>query len=89
MSFIIGKYIRKDAIIKQITINRKPSFVLSIIANDIISHIISLEILMARNFIPASGLPYKNRLNSMYTIMLSNTIKNTTIRPSEKSILQK
>lgn len=63
MSFIIGKYMRKEAIIKQITINRKPSLVLSIIDKETTSHTISLKILTTRNFIPALGFLYIYFLN--------------------------
>lgn len=65
MSFITGKYMRNDAAIKQITINRKFSFVLSIIIKEIISQTISFKIFIARNLIPASDLPYKYLLNTI------------------------
>ncbi|WP_162033527.1 hypothetical protein [Chryseobacterium potabilaquae] len=57
MSLITGKYIRKEATTKQITKERKPSFVLSIIEREMINQIISFRILTAKNFIPASGFP--------------------------------
>jgi hypothetical protein len=65
MSFIIGKYIRKEATIKQTTIKRKFSLVLSIIIKETISQIISLEIFIVRNFIAAFGLPNKYLLNML------------------------
>lgn len=54
MSFIIRKYIKNEATIKQITRNRKFSFVLSINSKEIASQTISFEIFITRNFIPAS-----------------------------------
>jgi hypothetical protein len=80
---------RNDATIKQITINRKFSFVLSIIIKEIISQIISLEIFIARNFIPASDLPFKYLLNITYTATLKNIANNIIIKLSQKFILQK
>lgn len=57
MSFIIGIYIKRDATTKHITINRKFSFVLSIIIKEIISQIISFDVLSVKNFIAAFALP--------------------------------
>lgn len=57
MSFIIGIYIKSDATIKHITINRKFSLVLSIIIKEIVSQIISFDILSDKNFIAAFALP--------------------------------
>jgi hypothetical protein len=57
MSFIIGIYIKSDATIKHITINRKFSLVLSIIIKEIVSQIISFNILSDKNFIAAFALP--------------------------------
>lgn len=89
MSFIIAQYIRKDATIKQIVIKRKLSLVLSVIINEITSQMISLEIFIVRNFIPASGLVYKYFLNIIYTIILKTIIKNIITKQSRKFILQK
>ncbi|GAB0157464.1 hypothetical protein CHRYSEOSP005_27400 [Chryseobacterium sp. Alg-005] len=83
MSFITGKYIKNDATIKQITIKRKFSFVLSSIINEITNHTISLEIFTVRNFIPASGLLYKYLLNITNTITLKNVTNNTTMKLSQ------
>jgi len=79
---------RNEATIKQIIRNKKFSLVLSIMARDTISHRISLEIFTARNFMPASGLPYKYLLNIIYTRVLKNNTKNTTMKLSWKFILQ-
>lgn len=57
MSFITGIYIRSDAIIKHITINRKFSLVFSMIIKERASQIISLEIFSDKNFMAASALP--------------------------------
>ena len=89
MSFIMGKYIRNEPIIKQMTIKRKLSLVLSIIIKETISQIISLEIFTPINLIPASGLPYKYLLNIIYTATFKNAAKNMIIKLSQKFILQK
>lgn len=70
-------------------INKKLAFVLSIINNEITSHNKSLEILSARNFIPAFSFPYRYFLNSINTIIFKNVIKEMTIKLSKKFILQK
>lgn len=57
MSFITGIYIRSDPITKHVTINRKFSFVLSIMIRETISQIISFDIFNDRNFIAAFSLP--------------------------------
>ncbi len=74
---------------KQITIKRKLALVFSMIIKDTISQIRSLDRLMTRNFIPASCLPYKYFLNTIYTIILSNDINNTIMKLSRKFMLQK
>jgi hypothetical protein len=89
MSFITDKYIRNEPTIKQITIKRKLSLVLSIIIKEIISQIISLERFVAKNFIPASGLPYKYLLNTINMIIFKNNNRNIIIKLSQKFILQK
>ena len=89
MSLITGKYIRKEETIKQITISRKFSVVLSIINNETMSQRRSLEILMVINLIPAFSLPYSRFLNIIYTTIFKTAIKNITIKLSRKFILQK
>lgn len=89
MSFITGIYIRSDATKKHITINRKFSFVLSIIMKEIISQIISFEILSDKNFIAAFALPYIYFLNNVNTKIFNKRISNMTIRQSIKFIWQK
>lgn len=89
MSFIIGIYIRSDAIIKHITINRKFSFVFSIIINETMSQIISFDILMTKNFIPASDFLYIYFLKIIKTLMFKIEISRIMIKLSIKFIPQK
>jgi len=89
MSFIIDKYIRKDATTKHASKNRKFSFVLSIISNEISSHIISLGILKVRNLRAASCLLYKNFLKIIYTAVFRTTANVIIIKTSRKFMLQK
>jgi hypothetical protein len=89
MSFITDEYIRNEPIIKQIIIKRKLSLVLSIIIKEIISQIISLERFIAKNFIAASGLPYKYLLNTINMVIFNTITKNIIIKLSQKFILQK
>lgn len=49
--------------IKHKTINKKLALVFSIMNNEITSHIKSLDILIIKNFIPASGLRNRYFLN--------------------------
>ncbi|NML70192.1 hypothetical protein HHL23_10325 [Chryseobacterium sp. RP-3-3] len=85
----MDKYIRNEPITKQMTIKRKFSLVLSIIIKEVISQKISLPIFIVRNFIPASGFPYKYLLNTIYKTTFKNAIKNIIIKLSQKFILQK
>lgn len=78
-----------DATIKHITINKKLAFVLSIINNEITSHIKSLDILMVRNLIPAFSFPYRYFLNTKKTTVFKIISKKMTIKLSKKFILQK
>ncbi len=83
MRFITGKYIKNEATIKQITIKRKFSLVLSIIIKEIINHNISLKIFMTRNFIAASDLPYRYFLNIINTAVFKNTTNIIIMKQSQ------
>ncbi|WP_157967967.1 hypothetical protein [Chryseobacterium elymi] len=85
----MDKYIRNEPITKQMIIKRKFSLVLSIIIKEVISQKTSLPIFIVRNFIPASGLPYKYLLNIIYKTTFKNATKNIIIKLSQKFILQK
>lgn len=89
MSFIIGIYIRSDAIIKHITINRQFSFVFSIMIKEIINQMISFNILIAKNFIAASGFLYIYFLKTAKTLTFKIEISKIMIKLSIKFIPQK
>lgn len=68
---------------------RKLALLFSKIRREVTSQIISLDILIVKNFIPASGFLYKYFLNIIYTIILRMAINKITMKLSRKFMTQK